>query len=573
MQVGQLKVNYGQAYIAPDRRSVRSSMATAIPSGSQLATKGVAAVIADSTWRNAIAKQAGETCVKGFLADYFATPDNWDVKTSVKRVLSALNTWMFSQSRSVANGSYVSSFSSIILRARTAYLFHLGDTLVFRLRGLEFEQINREHTTYLGGYRYPSRALGMDPSLDIDFQSFALKQGDIFLLTTQAARGTLTPSDYVRLIREYKHNLHQACDQILKLAIEKAGARGYSSSNFCFQLVQVETLPLHHDETLGDAYSVLPVAPRLEVGDTLDAYQVDAIIEQSARSHLYLVRDQQTAQVAVLKTPPEEKAQQARFLQHFMMQQWVMERVNSPHVVRVLTSSKPRNYLYYLLEYVQGERLSDYNQRLPLADLHQKIVLIEKIAKGLRALHRREILHQHLTPENILVDAQGQVKLVDFAACCLKNPQEGLSALALAREVGFTPYTAPEYYLNREPNETSDQFSLAAVAYELLTGQVPYADQVHTGHTQLDFARLEYRPSFQLNPIIPVWMDAALRRALQPNPELRYARLSEFIYDLKKPNPRYTQETQAPLMQRNPLAFWQGLSGLLLLLLILSLMY
>ena len=104
MQLSELKVSYGQSYLAQNQQSARASMAVACPKNSQLAIKGVAAVIADSTWRNVLAKQAGETSVKGFITDYYSTPDNWDIKTSAKRVLSALNGWLFAQNRSLTSG-------------------------------------------------------------------------------------------------------------------------------------------------------------------------------------------------------------------------------------------------------------------------------------------------------------------------------------------------------------------------------------------------------------------------------------------------------------------------------------
>jgi len=116
-----------------------------------------------------IAKQAAQTCVRGVVTDYYAKPDNWDVKTSATKVFSALNGWLFSQGKNVANGNYISSFSTVVLKGRQGHLFHMGDTLVYRLRGGEFEQLNREHTNFMGGYRYPSRALGLDPSVDIDY--------------------------------------------------------------------------------------------------------------------------------------------------------------------------------------------------------------------------------------------------------------------------------------------------------------------------------------------------------------------------------------------------------------------
>ena len=115
---------------------------------------------------HALAKQAGDLSVRGFLNDYYATPAHWTIKASAQRVMRALNAWCHGMTRQMEDGSYVSSLSTVVFKDRGAHLFHVGDTLVFRLRGAEFEQLSRDHVTDLGGYRYPSRALGMDVSLD-----------------------------------------------------------------------------------------------------------------------------------------------------------------------------------------------------------------------------------------------------------------------------------------------------------------------------------------------------------------------------------------------------------------------
>lgn len=570
MQLGELRISYGQAYLAQDRRSARSSMAVSYPKDSQLAIKGVAGLIADSTWRNALAKQAGETCVKGFIADYYATPDNWDTKTSANRVLSALNSWLFAQSRTVTNGSYISSMSALLIRGQQAQLFHMGDTLVYRLRGAEFQLLNREHTTYLGGYRYPSRAMGMDPSLDIDYLNFNVKQGDLFLFTTQAVKGTLMPSDFVQLISQYPEDLNQACDEILKRAMEKASKRGYSSYNFCFQLLRVDQVPQDVGQGLGEAYTSLPVPEELQEGDEVDGYRVEQVLSRSATSRIYKVFDTRNDRYLVLKAPSPQIARKKEFIAHFIMQQWVVERVSSPYVARVVDLSRPRKQLYYLMEYIEGRTLQQWMEQNPDADIKLRVDLIEQLTKAVRALHRREILHQNLTPQNVMVDSHGVVKLMDFAACGVAGMTDLPPLLTLARRVGLTPYTAPEYRLGKEPGERADQFSIAAIAFELLCGHKPYAGQLESMNSKVDFSRLEYVPVFQLEPAVPVWMDAPLRKALQPNSELRYRRLSEFIYDLKKPG---SAEMRVENTESNPLNFWKGLAGLLLLLLLLSLFY
>ena len=570
MQLNELKVSYGQSYLAQNQQSARASMAVASPKDSQLVVKGVAAVIADSTWRNVMAKQAGETSVRGFIADYYSTPDNWDIKTSAKRVLSALNSWLFAQNRNLENGSYISSMSALLLRGQQAHLFHMGDTLVYRLRGADCQLLNSEHTTFLGGYRYPSRAMGMNPSLDIDYLNFTIKQGDLFLFTTQAVKGTLVPSDFVQLIGQFSEDLNLTCDEILKRAIEKASRRGYSSYNFCFQLLRVDQLPQATEEGLGEVYSNLPVPPELQPGDEIDGYQVVKVLSRSATSRIYKVFDAATDRDLVLKAPSPQIARKREFIAHFIMQQWVVERVSSPYVARVVDLSRPRKQLYYLMEYVEGRTLEQWLKDNPNADIKVRVDLIEQITKAVRALHRREILHQNLNPQNIMVDRLGVIKLVDFAACGVAKMTDLPPLLTLARRVGLTPYSAPEYRLGNEPNERADQFSVAVLAFEILTGQLPYAGQLEGLNSKVDFSRLDYLPAFQVNPSLPMSMDLPLHKALQLNPELRYRRLSEFIYDLKKPSVNALNQT---INATKPLNFWKGLAGLLLLLLLLSLFY
>ena len=234
----QLLISYGQAFVAPDRRLHRSSMSVRFPDAPLLKVKGGCAVISDSVSRNTLAKQAGDLSVRGFLADYFSTPDHWDTKTSANTdpVLRALNSWCYSQSQHVKEGGFVSSMSVVVFRKCEAHLFHMGDTLVFRLRGAEFEQLTRDHVTDIGGYHYPSRALGMDGSVDIDYTHLGLKQGDIFCFTTRGVRGTLLPSDYVRLIRQDASDLDAACERLASEAKQRAQERGYGGDQFCFQL-------------------------------------------------------------------------------------------------------------------------------------------------------------------------------------------------------------------------------------------------------------------------------------------------------------------------------------------------
>lgn len=565
MAKAQLLISYGQAFVAPDRREHRSSMSVQIPEAPLLQAKGGCAIISDSVARNSLAKQAGDLSVRGFLADYFSTPDHWDIKVSATRVLRALNSWCYSQSQHVRSGSFVSSLSALVLRHREGHLFHMGDTLVFRLRGAEFEQLSRNHVTDLGGYRYPSRALGLDGSLDIDYTPLALKQGDLFVFTTQAVGGTLLPSDYVRLIRQDASDLDAACERLADEAKARAQERGYGGEQFCFQLVRIDELPDEVNDHPGRVYGDLPIPPELSPGERFDGFEILSVLSRTAQSRVYHVRDVHTQREMVMKAPSPELSLRNAYLEHFLLQQWVVERVNSPYVVKVMEPSRPRRYLYYLMAYVAGDTLRSWAERHPQASLNQRLEIANQLGKAVQALHHRDVLHQQINPDNVLIDPHGKVVLADFSACHVREMDGHRHSGELLAQLGYGKHTAPEYALGDSVGRRSDQYSLASTTYWLLTGRLPYQLTPDKLRSHTDLEELVYLSARAANPEISVDLDDALRRALDPQRALRFRRMSEFLRALRVPLGRVRRENR-----QDSRRFWQGVAGILLLLLMLS---
>jgi serine/threonine protein kinase len=125
---------------------------------------------------------------------------------------------------------------------------------------------------------------------------------------------------------------------------------------------------------------------------------------------------------------------------------------------------------------------------------------------------------------------------------------------------GTAQYAAPEYFLGERGTPRSDLYSLGAIAYQLLTGRLPYGAQVAKSTTRAAQRKLQYRPVLDDQRDIPAWVDETLRRALQPDPQKRYQELSEFLYDLHHPNKAYLHRSHTPLVERNPVLFWKGVS-------------
>jgi serine/threonine protein kinase len=162
-----------------------------------------------------------------------------------------------------------------------------------------------------------------------------------------------------------------------------------------------------------------------------------------------------------------------------------------------------------------------------------------------------------------LIDGNGQVKIVDFGACHVAGIGETATPAQRHLTPGTASYSSPEYTLHNTANYRADLFSLAVISYEMLTGQLPFGGVLAQCKTQRDFLSTSYTQSYKLNPLVPHWIDCALKKALRFQEERRHGDVAEFVYELQHPNPKYLEYHQRPLMDRDPLRAWKIIAGIL----------
>ncbi|CAA6678024.1 serine/threonine protein kinase [Lentimonas sp. CC4] len=560
---GELRVRYGQATSAGVKPQNEDCLGIQIPDGDLLTTKGLVVVVADGVSAAEAGKEASEFCVKSFINDYFSTPETWEVKTAAHRVLVSLNRWLFSKGQSLADErrGYVAAMSALILKARSAHIFHVGDTRIYRFRDGALEPLTQDHHTWVSSETcYLSRAMGMGINLDIDYRKTVIEPGDVLFFSTDGVHEHLKNSDISALLADPDVEPDAACQQLIDLAL----ANG-SRDNLSCQILRVESLPDANSNDIYDALSRLPFPPALKVGMSLDGYQVEAVLHESSRSQLYQVRDKETGERMAMKTPSVNFSDDAAYIERFIMEEWIGRRIANQHIVRTVEQARPPQCLYYLMENVEGKTLKQWMTENPSPEIGIVVDIVRQIVDGLRALHRRETLHQDLKPDNIMIQSDGVVKIIDLGSAYIAGIHETSVPFEREQNLGTMKYSAPEYKLGRRPSTRSDQFSLAMIAYELFTGGQgsPYGEKFAAAHTLRDFSALGYQPAARTNPLVPGWVDGALKKALSLNSELRYEVLSEFVVDLKQPNPQFLESGNMPLIQRDPLRFWKGLSAVL----------
>lgn len=557
----QLKVSVGQHTDKGPKKTNQDFHGVYIPKEPQLSSKGVAIALADGISSSAVSHIASESAVTGFFADYYCTSDAWSVKTSAQRVLMATNSWLHSQGqqspyRFDPDRGYVCTFSAMIIKSTTAHLFHAGDSRIYRVLGNALEQLTNDHRMWVSEDKsYLSRALGIHPQLDLDYRAEPVDVGDTFILATDGVYEYVSASSMLGAIAHNTDDLDAAAQAIVKQALEQG-----SDDNLTVQILRIDALPLQQPDELYQQLTELPFPPVLEARAEFDGYTIVREVHASSRSHVYLATDNDTLTPVIIKTPSIDLQRDVQYLERFLTEEWVARRINSAHVVKPCLQTRKRNYLYSVSEYIEGQTLAQWMIDNPRPDLETVRGIIEQIAKGVRAFHRLEMLHQDLRPANVMIDATGTVKIIDFGSTRVAGIMEITSPIERSDLLGTAQYTAPEYFLGESGSMRSDQFSLAVIAYQMLTGGLPYGAAVARCRTRAALNKLSYQPIREHERGIPGWIDEVLRKALHPDPYKRYEDMSEFVFELRQPNQAFLNKARPPLMERNPVLFWKGVS-------------
>ncbi|MFT2097474.1 protein kinase domain-containing protein [Marinomonas sp. 2405UD66-6] len=565
-----LSVSIGSATDKGRKKVNQDFLGNSVPVEPLLSVKGVVVAIADGISSSKVSQVASQTAITGFLEDYYCTSDAWSVKTSGQKVVKSINAWLHAQTqnspyRFEKDKGYICTFSALVLKSNSAHIFHSGDSRIYRVTGSALEQLTQDHRRVVSeDVSYLTRALGIDQTLEIDYRVDPIAEGDLFLLATDGVYEFVNVAQILECIAA-TNTLDDAAGRIISLALD-AG----SDDNLSAQLVRVEHLPTYQLDEVQQQVTGLPLPPQLAARMEFDGYEIIRPIYVSSRSHVFLARDKDTDQTVALKVPSVELGSDKDYLESFMMEDWIAKRVTNPHVVKAIESTRKRNYLYVVTEYLEGKSLAQWMIDNPKPSLEQIRNIISQIAKGLQAFHRQEMIHQDIRPANIMIDSTNTVKIIDFGSTYIAGVTNTKDEELLK---GTMRYSAPEYFLGHAGTTRSDIYALGVIAYEMLSGgKFPYGVNIAQAKSVNAQRRIQYTSLINDESELPIWIDDALQKALQVNPLKRYETLSEFVYDLHHPNKAFLNRTRPPLIQRNPVMFWQGVSFSLLLIIVFMLL-
>ncbi|HEX3275404.1 MAG TPA: protein kinase [Gemmatimonadales bacterium] len=279
-----------------------------------------------------------------------------------------------------------------------------------------------------------------------------------------------------------------------------------------------------------------------------DRYTLDRELGRGGMATVYLAHDlKHDRQVALKVLRPELAA--ALGAERFLAEIRVTANLQHPNLLPLFDSGEAGRFLYYVMPYVDGETLRARLERERQLPVDETVRLVTMLGNALAYAHARGVIHRDLKPENILLQS-GQPVIADFGIALAVAQAGGSRVTETGLSLGTPHYMSPEQAAaEREIDARSDQYALAAVTYEMLSGEPP-----HTGPTaQAVIARLMTEPVRSLRatrPGVPVPVDQAVARALAKSPADRFASVVDFVAALATPAPA----TPAPDRSRGPAA-------------------
>jgi serine/threonine protein phosphatase PrpC len=556
-----LQLNYSSICEAGIKPANEDAVAQHIPDDPHLLTyKGACFALADGVSTAEAGQQASSRAVNRFCREYSQTPDSWSVAYSAQQLLATINNELYELSHQFVHEQkgYLTTFTALVLKSQTAHFFHIGDSRLYHWRDGVLVQLSQDHTTVLSGQRqFLGRALGMDAHVELHQGSISIKTGDRFLLCSDGLSDFISP-DALQQAVSAAVDVEQSAQQLKQQAL----AQG-SDDNISLILLEITALPEQSLDDLNQHLTALPFPPALSPGMKLDGYKVLQELFASSRSHLYLVEDEDSGAKLVLKCPSLNYDDDALYIDRFIREEWIGLRIESDYVVKVVRQSRPRTFLYYVMEYLPGQSLEQWFERQPKPlKPALAIKLVKQIAEGLKAFHRMGAIHQDLKPGNIIYLDDGRLKIVDFGSVFVAGLAEIYSPLQHDAALGTAAYSDPHYLLGHNSGVQGDIYALATIAYELFSGgHLPYGNAVEECRTAADYDKLRYRSASQFNPVIPTWFDRALQKGVSLDLSQRYQSINQLLTDLQQPNPAFLHEEVKQQHKTNPLLFWQLLSG------------
>ena len=260
-----------------------------------------------------------------------------------------------------------------------------------------------------------------------------------------------------------------------------------------------------------------------------DRYEILELIGSGGMANVYKARCHRLNRLVAIKILKSDLADNADFRRRFHDESQAVAQLSHANIVSVYDVSTNPDREYIVMELIDGITLKQYMERRGRMDWRESLHFITQIMRGLSHAHSRGIIHRDIKPQNIMVLRDGSVKVADFGIACLANQGQTLTQEAL----GSVHYISPEQARGDRIDARSDIYSAGVLLYEMLTGRLPFEGDSAVSVAIQHLSSVPLAPR-DIDPSIPEPLELICMKAMNSDPNKRYASADAMIEDLEK---------------------------------------
>ena len=263
-------------------------------------------------------------------------------------------------------------------------------------------------------------------------------------------------------------------------------------------------------------------------------YQIEQILGRGGMGVVYKANDAQLDETVAIKTlPGDVMTKSPEDLERFKREIRLARKITHRNVLRTFDYGEAEGVYFISMEFVRGYTLSELLDEAPNRQMPSRaaVGIARQISRGLHAAHEQGIIHRDIKPQNVLIDAKGEVKLMDFGIARMAETPEGVTQAGLI--VGTPHYMSPEQVRGLQLDARSDVYSMGVLIYEMLVGRRPFESSSLTGVLTAHITEAA-KPPIDLRPDIGREVNAIVMRCLTKEPKTRYADAGALLADLDR---------------------------------------
>jgi len=268
-------------------------------------------------------------------------------------------------------------------------------------------------------------------------------------------------------------------------------------------------------------------------------YEVIEELGRGGMGRVYRVLDTKVDEEVALKIIRPEVSGDKQTIERFRQEVKLARKISHRNVCRMYQLGEDEEIHYLTMEYVRGESLKNMLKMTRQMSTNTALQIGRQLAEGLAEAHQRGVVHRDLKPGNVMLEKDGNIKIMDFGLAHSVPKKKGTDSHGV---VGTPEYMSPEQFDGQHVDERSDIYSLGVILFEMLTGRLPFE-----GDTPLRVALMHKNESPVdpqiLNPMIPADVSRLIVKCLAKTREQRFQNAQELISELK------SLETQLPSSQ------------------------